>query len=53
MYIYCCELMVYMYILYRYLWVIWFNFVAFVFFVAALHPKVSLYKFISHLKCNL
>ena len=23
------------------------------FFVPVLHPKVSLYKFISHLKCNL
>ena len=46
------ELIIYMYILYWYLWVIWFNRFSFVLlvFLAALHPKMSLYKFISHLK---
>ena len=48
------ELIVYTYILYRYLWVIWFNWFSFVLFVflAALHPKISLYKFISDLRFN-
>ena len=41
--------------MYRYLWVIWFNWFSFVLFgfLAALHPKVSLYTFILHLKFNL
>ena len=48
------ELIVYTYILYRYLWVIWFNGFSFVLFIflAALHPKISLYKFISDLRFN-